>query len=91
LELGLTKESCSVRGCIYDESLHGLNTSIPKCYYPPKVGYKLDSASGNVLLLRKDENGFKNPYGEDFKELIFTYKEIGAGMHVAIYPSGPVR
>uniref|UniRef100_A0A914D0Z4 P-type domain-containing protein n=1 Tax=Acrobeloides nanus TaxID=290746 RepID=A0A914D0Z4_9BILA len=91
LELGLTKEKCLVRGCIYDESLDGRNTTIPLCYFPSKIGYKVEDTSGHVYLLKKDPYGFKNPYGDDFKELIFTYKEIGAGLHVMIYPSGPVR
>ena len=42
-------------------------------------------------MLQKSSSSVNNPYGTDFQELVFSYNQIGAGLHVTISPKGMTR
>jgi len=99
----VNKTACINRGCLFDDQVDYVdfywkkfqvnfqNTKIPQCYYPPNTGYTLESSSTNSLTLKKSPSSVKNPYGQDFDELLFSWEEIGAGIHLTIAPKNSTR
>lgn len=100
----VNKTACLNRECIYDDQIDYVKifynskkikifqkTTIPQCYYPPNTGYIVESSSTNSLTLKKSPTSPKNPYGQDFEELIFAWEEIGAGIHLTISPKNTTR
>ena len=100
---GGDQQRCLSRGCIYDTSLDPVilswqgykficqnTTTVPLCYFPPNTGY-IVASGGNPILLQKSLSSVNNPYGTDFQELVFSYNQIGAGLHVTISPKGMTR
>uniref|UniRef100_A0A914D8X3 Uncharacterized protein n=1 Tax=Acrobeloides nanus TaxID=290746 RepID=A0A914D8X3_9BILA len=46
--------------------------------------------SSNSITLKKSASSPKNPFGQDFDELVFQSTEIGSGLFVSIAPKGVV-
>ena len=64
----------------------------PNCYFPQNTGYIAeDPINNNPLTLKKSSTSPKNPFGQDFDELIFQTKQIGSGIHISITPKGITR
>ncbi|EYB82488.1 hypothetical protein Y032_0358g3398, partial [Ancylostoma ceylanicum] len=76
------EQKCKNRDCIWKsgDSLPG----IPWCYMKPGVGYKQASKQDSKITLRKN-NGPKNPWGADFREIYFKSSFIGKTLNVKIY------
>ncbi|VDK59448.1 unnamed protein product [Cylicostephanus goldi] len=81
-EPGASKKQCESRDCIWSEST--AVEGIPYCYMKPGIGYKFLSAAAEVVTLTKND-GPKNPWGEDFEQILFTHSYIGKTLNVKIY------
>jgi alpha-glucosidase (family GH31 glycosyl hydrolase) len=79
-----SKAACLARKCIWDDSDYPQMPTTPLCYYPQDTGYIIKSQSGNTAQLVKGPSSVKNPYDKDIEPLTFTYKQIGAGIHLTI-------
>uniref|UniRef100_A0AC34FVT4 P-type domain-containing protein n=1 Tax=Panagrolaimus sp. ES5 TaxID=591445 RepID=A0AC34FVT4_9BILA len=87
-------DKCKNQGCIFDTSS---NTVSPPCYFPAKTGYialnlsSNKSATDKQITLQKDPKSVKNPFGNDFSQLNFTWSELGSAAYIKITPIGQDR
>uniref|UniRef100_A0A914Q7A3 P-type domain-containing protein n=1 Tax=Panagrolaimus davidi TaxID=227884 RepID=A0A914Q7A3_9BILA len=78
--------NCTKLGCILDTSN---NTNIPLCYFPAETGYIASNLSNNnsatdkQIILQKDSNSVKNPFGTDFSQLNFTCRRYRPPISIA--------
>lgn len=78
-------------GLLYTK-IQGTLQYAPQCYFPSNTGYVAeDSLTTNPTTLKKSSISVKNPYGQDFDELLFQANEIGSAIHIVINPKGVKR
>ena len=87
-----TKEHCLSNGCTWDDG--GEPNTIPLCYFPDNTGYiasQTFQSGDKSIKLQKSSASVKNPFGDDFQNLVFEWKELGAGVYVKISPDNTQR
>uniref|UniRef100_A0AC35EZJ5 P-type domain-containing protein n=1 Tax=Panagrolaimus sp. PS1159 TaxID=55785 RepID=A0AC35EZJ5_9BILA len=87
------KDFCVSKGCIWDNNSEP--DSVPLCYFPANTGYIVAQGSfsggDKTVNLKKSSQSVQNPFGTDFSDLVFQWKEIGAGVYIKIAPSQGTR
>jgi hypothetical protein len=82
------KDFCVSKGCTWDDN--GEPDTVPLCYFPANTGYIVPgtfSSGDKSISLKKSSQSVGNPFGNDFSDLTFQWKEIGSGVYIKIAPS----
>ncbi|CAJ0598366.1 unnamed protein product [Cylicocyclus nassatus] len=83
-EPSATEAKCVQRGCLWKRTT---DYNVPYCYMRQNIGYQISSKSGKKIVLKKND-GPKNPWGDDIKEITFTSRYLGKTLNVKIGVGG---
>ncbi|XGW11781.1 hypothetical protein V3C99_012895 [Haemonchus contortus] len=81
-----SREKCEARNCIWQPSSEK-QKNMPWCFMKQGIGYCNVSSAGSVITLRKND-GPRNPWGDDIKEIQFKTDTIGKTLNVKIFVEG---